>query len=49
MYSLTVLGYQLTANVFQLGRKALGKLLGTELPATDRDLLQLLGRLNFAS
>ena len=48
MYSLTVLGFWLSRNVFSLGRKALAKLLGTELPTTDRGLLQLLGCLNFA-
>ena len=41
-------GFWLSRNVFSLGRKALAKLLGTELPTTDRGLLQLLGRLNFA-
>ena len=43
-----VLGFWLSRDVFLLGRKALAKFLGMELPTTDHGLLQLLGHLNFA-
>ena len=44
---LTVLGYVVKRDWFAIGSKALGKLLGTDLPRTDRGLLLLMGRLNF--
>ena len=36
---VTVLGLELAADSFQLGRKSLTKLFGGELPSTDRELL----------
>ena len=47
MQWVSILGYELVQDVFQLGRKSLGKLFGSELP-TNREFLQLLGCLNFA-
>ena len=39
MGRVSVLGYELVQDVFQLGWKSLGKLFGSELPTNDRKLL----------
>ena len=39
MWRVSILGYELVRDVFQLGQKSLGKLFGSELPTNDRELL----------
>ena len=39
MGRVSILGYELVRDVFQLGWKSLGKLFGSELPKNDRELL----------
>ena len=36
---VSILGYELVSDIFQLGRKSLGKLFGSELPINDCELL----------
>ena len=46
---LVVLGFRLFKHEYQLGKKALGKLLTTHIPKTQKELQGVLGKLNFAS
>ena len=46
--TLNVLGVLLAGSRYQLGSKALKKLFGSSLPKCAKDLMALLGRLNFA-
>ena len=45
---LPLLGVELFGNRVQIGSKALGKLMGSRLPETLKELQALLGRMNFA-
>ena len=47
--SINILGVLLCNNRYQLGKKAMGKLFGSELPRSCKELMALLGWLNFAS
>ena len=47
--SINILGVLLYNSRYQLGKKAMGKLFGSELPRSCKELMELLGRLNFAS
>ena len=46
---INYLGMLLCNSQFQLGNKALGKLFGTALPRSCKELMAQLGRLNFAA
>lgn len=46
---LVVLGFRLFQHEYQLGKKALGKLLGATIPSNLRELQALMGKLNFAA
>lgn len=46
--NLLILGYQLFQHNYQLGRKALGRMLGACIPRTVKQVQELLGKLNFA-
>ena len=48
-HHITILGVLLCNSRFQLGKKTLGKLFGLALPRSCKELMALLGCLNFAA
>ena len=48
-HHINIQGVLLCNSRFQLGNKALGKLFGSALPRSCKELMALLGHLNFAA
>ena len=48
-HSINILGVLLCNSRYELGKKAMGKLFGSELPRSCKELVTLLEWLNFAS